>query len=405
MKISEIVLKGFKSYGRRTALSDLSPNLSCITGLNGSGKSNILDGICFVLGLQAFSLARVDKLQEFVYKNGQSGITEAHVSLVFDHLGKALKELPGMRKQECMTVTRSIKHGKSKYRLNGRKVTLTAIKRLFKSIGLNMDNPSSFFVKQGTISHIVNFKPRDLLELVEECAGVNYYNTIKRSFDRVLTRQDKKILYVDSIYSGDLQPEMQKLKEEVRLVGEFKQARFELGVLRKNKTKVDSFIARSRIQLLRKTLAELRVENFDKNGQLADENKKILSLDTERKQLVSQESFSKQTGGIESKIAKLEKQSQVLRSEIEMFRESTLRDRKEFIGQCEERLGQYRRIIQKTEVDLNFQTRDKQGLDEELMRKREFVESLSNHMHSSNGRAEANGRCRRHHPNQSPQLD
>ena len=243
MRIKEIILKGFKSYGKRTVLSDLSENLSCITGYNGSGKSNILDGICFVLGLQSFSLARVEKIQEFVYKNGQSGITQAEVSLVFDNLGPSLKDLSLLRNRDTLVVTRSIKNDKSKYTLNGRRVTLTAVKRLFKSIGLNMDNPNSFFVKQGTISHIVNFKPKELLELVEECAGVNYYNTIKNSFDRVLTRQDKKIIQIDSIYTEDLEPEMLKLKEEMTVVSEFRQGKIELSILEKNKKKLNKFIA------------------------------------------------------------------------------------------------------------------------------------------------------------------
>lgn len=60
MKIKEIILEGFKSYGNRTKLDMLDPEFTSITGLNGSGKSNILDAICFVLGLQ--SLGLVDDL-------------------------------------------------------------------------------------------------------------------------------------------------------------------------------------------------------------------------------------------------------------------------------------------------------------------------------------------------------
>jgi structural maintenance of chromosome 2 len=56
MKIKEIILEGFKSYGNRTQLDRLDPEFTSITGLNGSGKSNILDAICFVLGLSSLGL-------------------------------------------------------------------------------------------------------------------------------------------------------------------------------------------------------------------------------------------------------------------------------------------------------------------------------------------------------------
>lgn len=51
MYIEEIILEGFKSYATRTVISAWDPQFNAITGLNGSGKSNILDAICFVLGI------------------------------------------------------------------------------------------------------------------------------------------------------------------------------------------------------------------------------------------------------------------------------------------------------------------------------------------------------------------
>jgi|EP01047_Picozoa_sp_COSAG01_P018197 AAA15 family ATPase/GTPase len=51
MFLEEVVLDGFKSYAVRTTVSGFDPEFNAITGLNGSGKSNILDSICFVLGI------------------------------------------------------------------------------------------------------------------------------------------------------------------------------------------------------------------------------------------------------------------------------------------------------------------------------------------------------------------
>lgn len=58
MYIKSIVLDGFKSYAQRTEVNDFDPLFNAITGLNGSGKSNILDSICFLLGIT--NLSQVD---------------------------------------------------------------------------------------------------------------------------------------------------------------------------------------------------------------------------------------------------------------------------------------------------------------------------------------------------------
>ena len=58
MFIEEIVVDGFKSYAQRTVVPNFDPFFNAITGLNGSGKSNILDSICFVLGITNLSQVR-----------------------------------------------------------------------------------------------------------------------------------------------------------------------------------------------------------------------------------------------------------------------------------------------------------------------------------------------------------
>jgi hypothetical protein len=54
----EIVIDGFKSYAQRTVVGPFDPFFNAITGLNGSGKSNILDAICFVLGISNLTQVR-----------------------------------------------------------------------------------------------------------------------------------------------------------------------------------------------------------------------------------------------------------------------------------------------------------------------------------------------------------
>lgn len=58
MHIKSITLEGFKSYGTKVVIDHFDTQFNAITGLNGSGKSNILDSICFVLGIQNLTQVR-----------------------------------------------------------------------------------------------------------------------------------------------------------------------------------------------------------------------------------------------------------------------------------------------------------------------------------------------------------
>lgn len=72
MHIKEIIIEGFKSYASRTVIKGFDPQFNAITGLNGSGKSNILDAILFVIGLSQLSLVLSLKSFRFLLKNKTS---------------------------------------------------------------------------------------------------------------------------------------------------------------------------------------------------------------------------------------------------------------------------------------------------------------------------------------------
>jgi AAA15 family ATPase/GTPase len=65
-------MSGMVVFARtRTQESDFSgfdESFNAITGLNGSGKSNILDAICFVLGITNMTQVRASNLMDLIYK-------------------------------------------------------------------------------------------------------------------------------------------------------------------------------------------------------------------------------------------------------------------------------------------------------------------------------------------------
>ncbi|KAK0596861.1 hypothetical protein LWI29_019718 [Acer saccharum] len=169
MYIKEICLEGFKSYASRTVVPGFDPYFNAITGLNGSGKSNILDSICFVLGITNLQQVRALNLQELVYKQGQAGITKATVLIVFDNSDRRRSPL-GYEDHPEITVTRQIVVGGRKNILSMEKLH-SLIKSRHFFIQYNLCNNLHFLIMQGRITKVLNMKPPEILSMLEEAAG------------------------------------------------------------------------------------------------------------------------------------------------------------------------------------------------------------------------------------------
>ncbi|XP_057952603.1 structural maintenance of chromosomes protein 2-1-like [Malania oleifera] len=213
MYIKEICLEGFKSYATRTVVPGFDPYFNAITGLNGSGKSNILDSICFVLGITNLQQVRASNLQELVYKQGQAGITKATVSVVFDNSDRSRSPLGY---EDCLeiTVTRQIVvGGRNKYLINGHLAQPSRVQNLFHSVQLNVNNPH-FLIMQGRITKVLNMKPPEILSMLEEAAGTRMYETKKEAALKTLEKKQSKVDEIDKLLDHEILPALEKLRKE-----------------------------------------------------------------------------------------------------------------------------------------------------------------------------------------------
>lgn len=213
MYVKSIILEGFKSYAQRTEVNGFDPLFNAITGLNGSGKSNILDSICFLLGISNLSQVRASNLQDLVYKNGQAGITKASVSITFDNSDKKQSPL-GFEAHDEITVTRQVViGGRNKYLINGVNANNTRVQDLFCSVGLNVNNPH-FLIMQGRITKVLNMKPPEILSMIEEAAGTRMYEYKKIAAQKTIEKKEAKLKEIKTILEEEITPTIQKLKEE-----------------------------------------------------------------------------------------------------------------------------------------------------------------------------------------------
>lgn len=213
MHIKEIVVDGFKSYAHRTVIAGFDPHFNAITGLNGSGKSNILDSICFVLGITNLSQVRAGNLSELVYKQGQAGVNKASVTIVFDNEDEASSPV-GYEQCKEVNVTRQVLiGGKSKYLINGRNSPAGQVTNLFHSVQLNVNNPH-FLIMQGRITKVLNMKPAEILGMVEEAAGTRMYENKKNIAIKTIEKKQMKVDEINSILSEEITPTLERLRGE-----------------------------------------------------------------------------------------------------------------------------------------------------------------------------------------------
>ena len=173
VRLDRIKLAGFKSFVDPTTIPTPG-NLIGIVGPNGCGKSNIIDAVRWVMGESSAKHLRGESMADVIF-NGSSSrkpVGLASVELVFDNAqGKAPGEFA---KYPEISIKRQVaRDGQSTYILNGTRCRRKDITDLF--LGTGLGSRSYAIIEQGTISRLIEAKPAELRELIEEAAGISRY--------------------------------------------------------------------------------------------------------------------------------------------------------------------------------------------------------------------------------------
>uniref|UniRef100_A0ABI7WP79 SMC hinge domain-containing protein n=1 Tax=Felis catus TaxID=9685 RepID=A0ABI7WP79_FELCA len=295
MHVKSIILEGFKSYAQRTEVNGFDPLFNAITGLNGSGKSNILDSICFLLGISNLSQVRASNLQDLVYKNGQAGITKASVSITFDNSDKKQSPL-GFEVHDEITVTRQVViGGRNKYLINGVNANNTRVQDLFCSVGLNVNNPH-FLIMQGRITKVLNMKPPEILSMIEEAAGTRMYEYKKIAAQKTIEKKEAKLKEIKTILEEEITPTIQKLKEERSSYLEYQKVMREIEHLSRLYIAYQFLLAEDTKERSAEELKEMQDKVVKLQEKLSENDKKIKALSHEIEELERRK--DKEIGGI-----------------------------------------------------------------------------------------------------------
>ena len=247
--LKSLTLKGFKSFADATTLQ-LEPGVTVVVGPNGSGKSNVVDAIAWVLGAQAPSSVRSQKMDDVIFAGTakRPALGRAEVTLTIDNSA-------GLLPIEFTEVTVSrilFRTGESEYAINGVACRLLDVQELLSDAGVGRQQ--HVIVSQGQIDAVLNARPEDRRSIIEEAAGVLKYRKRKEKAERRLDATEASLLRVQDL--------LREVRRQLRPLERQAEAARRHGDLVAELSALQIFLAGREISSLRSRLTALAGEKI-----------------------------------------------------------------------------------------------------------------------------------------------
>ncbi|HET7338490.1 MAG TPA: AAA family ATPase [Candidatus Dormibacteraeota bacterium] len=226
MFLKSLQLLGFKTFARQTEIQ-FDGGVTAIVGPNGSGKTNIVDSVKWVLGSGQAKDLRGKKMEEVIYAGGErrNKASYAEVSLTFDNTAGRLP----IDYHEVAIKRRIERDRESEYFLNGTRVRRRDLLHLLSSTGLTVD--SYAIIDQHDIEHIVVCSPAERRQLLEEAAQVRGVKARRQEAANKLQELANNLLRLEDL-KAELAPRLEALRIQAAAALEAAEATARLELLR-----------------------------------------------------------------------------------------------------------------------------------------------------------------------------
>ena len=224
MRLKCIRLAGFKSFVDPTTVNFPS-NMAAVVGPNGCGKSNIIDAVRWVMGESSAKNLRGESMTDVIFNGSTSRkpVSQASIELVFDNSDNTLvgeyaayAEISIRRK-----VTRD---AQNTYYLNGTKCRRRDITDIFLGTGLG---PRSYsIIEQGMISKLIEAKPEELRNFIEEAAGISKYKERRRETENRIRRTHENLERLTDLRE-ELERQLERLHRQAQAAEKYKEYKAE----------------------------------------------------------------------------------------------------------------------------------------------------------------------------------
>ena len=268
MFLKSLTLRGFKSFADSTVL-EMEPGVTVVVGPNGSGKSNVVDAIAWVLGAQAPSAVRSQKMEDVIFSgtNKRTALGRAEVILTLDNSAGLLS----LDFNE-ITIGRTLfRNGDSEYAINGVECRLLDVQELLSDAGVGRQQ--HVIMSQGQIDKVLTARAEERREIIEEAAGVLKYRKRKEKAERRLEATEANLLRVQDLIR-EVRRQLRPLERQADAARRHGEIVAELRALR-------MFLSGREVASLRTQLAALAGDKTSNDAAERDLRDKLATLDTE----------------------------------------------------------------------------------------------------------------------------
>lgn len=221
MRLDSIKLAGFKSFVDPVTIR-LGSNLTGVVGPNGCGKSNIIDAVRWVTGESSAKQLRGDALDDVIFSGAKTRkpVGRAAIELQFDNAdGKLGGQYAGFGE---ISVRRELsRDGQSQYYINGTKCRRRDVVDLFLGTGLG-GRHSYAIIEQGSVGRLVEAKPDDVRQMLEEAAGISKYKERRRETENRIRHTRENLDRLNDLI-GEVSKRLAQLKRQAKNAEKFKQ--------------------------------------------------------------------------------------------------------------------------------------------------------------------------------------
>jgi len=212
-------MAGFKSFAEAAEI-DIESGLTGIVGPNGCGKSNIVEGLRWVMGESSARQMRGGEMDDVIFAGTEQRPARnlAEISLQLDN--RKRRAPAEFNNSDDIEITRKIERGKgSSYYVNAKPARARDVQLLFADVSSGAR--SSGIVSQGRIGAIVGAKPVDRRALLEEAANIRGLHARRHEAELRLRSAETNLERLDDVIAGLIE-QRDSLKKQARQAARYR---------------------------------------------------------------------------------------------------------------------------------------------------------------------------------------
>jgi chromosome segregation protein len=216
LQFTRLRLAGFKSFVDPLDL-EIAPGMTGIVGPNGCGKSNLVEALRWVMGETSARRMRGGDMEDVIFGGTATRPARniAEVTLVaLDEDGSLPAGVTRLNGPGEFEIARRIERGQgSDYRVGGRPARARDVQTLFADAASGAQSPA--LVSQGRVSGLINAKPTERRQVLEDAAGISGLHARRHEAELKLRAAETNLERLDDVL-GTMQTQLAGLKKQAR---------------------------------------------------------------------------------------------------------------------------------------------------------------------------------------------